>query len=169
MENRRLNPTNVVLQIVVLLLAGLALLWLYNIDSNWASPWLASMAGWFGRTTWLWTTLIILFVLLLVQILLLMPWWRTVNEEEFTFVKDTETSAPVTLGCKSCGTVFQKFQLELEGAEEKHLRCPNCARAGDLTGKLQGTTAQRACEFCNHSYVSYKERSECPSCHTVNS
>lgn len=167
METRKIRSTSFILQLVIVVLASMLLLWLINVEADAADQWWKSLLGELSQNSWVILLFILFGVLIVAQILLLLPWWKTIrqtgNGENIPVGNDR------VFGCTSCGTIFRKQEHEVDEPHEQNFACPNCDRAGMIRGAREANPEFTTCGNCNHVYEAFLEQNECPQCHTVNS
>lgn len=147
------------LQVVLVPLAVLAVLWLVNVRLV-DPPYLEGIVDRFDADTWTILCFSVLLVVVGVDAALLRgpraaPWAREDRGDQRVYL----------IGCKTCGTVFERPESQLSSA--RTFRCPNCARMGRLAARSAGplVVADVRCPSCGRDFRQYREGAECPHCH----
>jgi predicted Zn-ribbon and HTH transcriptional regulator len=148
------------LQVILVPLAILAVLWLVNVRLM-DPPYFQGTADQMSKDTWTWLCFAVLVVVVGADAALLRgpspaPWAREDRGEG---------QRVYLIGCKTCGTVFERPESQLSSA--RTFRCPNCARMGRLAARSAGplVVAEVLCPACGLGYRRYREGAECPHCH----
>lgn len=150
-------------QLGVALLSLFVLAWLWNIVDSHPKGWTdGTIESWMSRTAWIVVLLMVLVLLILIEILLFGPVKQAIERE---IMKRNDPL--LTLGCPSCGTVFDwQAKTALDGRFE----CPHCARVGHvpMSGPISAHIDDLECINCAYGYRAYHRISECPHCHHEN-
>jgi predicted Zn-ribbon and HTH transcriptional regulator len=157
------SGTRLSVQLVLVLLSVLVLTWLWNIVESHPKGWTdGSIETWIPRTAWIVVLLSLLLLFMVAEILLFGPVQQVIGRQIL------KRSDPLlTLGCPSCGTVFD---WQAQDALEGKFLCPHCNRAGHVPtaqpkpARVDGMD----CHECSMEYRVYHRISECPRCHAEN-
>lgn len=151
-------------QIVLLAVAVLLFLWLINVLSD-DPVWPDAVDG-IARGGWIAILLILLVIDLVAVILLLRP---VMVERLLSGASPFDDDPLYMVGCKACGTTFDRRHHEIDEPHEKRFACPNCNRIGELRTmrKRKGHVEDHWCNNCDKHYKIYQDHSECPHCHAA--
>lgn len=162
-EPRQVRSTGrLVGQLILLAVAVLLFLWLINVLAD--DPVWPDAVDAIAQGGWIAILLILLVIDLIVVIILLRP---AFVERIASGASPFDEDPLYMVGCKACGTTFDRRHHEIDEPHEKRFSCPNCGRVGELRSmrKQKSTVDDHWCTNCDKHYAVYQEHSECPHCH----